>query len=71
MRSAAKYGSRAESPADADAPSPESSSSIHKSRIGGTDCAVIAVLGLIYLLKLVLITTLTSLLLAFILEPLV
>jgi len=33
--------------------------------------AAIAVLGLIYLLKLVLITTLTSLLLAFILEPLV
>jgi predicted PurR-regulated permease PerM len=33
--------------------------------------AAIAVLGLIYLLKLVLITTLTSLLLAFVLEPLV
>jgi len=33
--------------------------------------AVVAVLGLIYLLKLVLITILTSLLLAFILEPLV
>lgn len=33
--------------------------------------AAVAVLGLIYLLKLVLITTLTSLLLAFILEPLV
>ena len=33
--------------------------------------AVIAVLGLIYLLKLVLVTTLTSVLLAFILEPLV
>src|SRR2546423_2369524 len=33
--------------------------------------AAIAVLGLIYILKLVLITTLTSLLLAFFLEPLV
>src|SRR6476659_8249981 len=33
--------------------------------------AVIAVVGLIYLLKLVLVTTLASLLLAFILEPLV
>ena len=33
--------------------------------------AAVAILGLIYLLKLVLITTLTSLLLAFVLEPLV
>jgi predicted PurR-regulated permease PerM len=33
--------------------------------------AVIAVLGLVYLLKIVLVTTLTSMLLAFVLEPLV
>jgi predicted PurR-regulated permease PerM len=58
-------------------PSPESEemeviqASIKAGSLAQIVVAAIAVLGLIYLLKLVLITTLTSLLLAFILEPLV
>jgi predicted PurR-regulated permease PerM len=46
-------------------------SSIRAGSIAQVVVASIAVLGLIYLLKLVLITTLTAILLAFILEPLV
>jgi predicted PurR-regulated permease PerM len=61
---------------DPSAPSPESlddaevlQASIKAGSVAQIVVAAIAVLGLIYLLKLVLITTLTSLLLAFILEP--
>jgi predicted PurR-regulated permease PerM len=46
-------------------------SSIRAGSVAQIVVAAIAVLGLIYILKLVLITTLTSLLLAFFLEPLV
>jgi predicted PurR-regulated permease PerM len=55
--------------------SPEETEVLHASIKAGSVAqivvAAIAVLGLIYLLKLVLITTFTSLLLAFVLEPLV
>lgn len=57
------------------AASPEEEEVLHASIRAGSVAqivvAVVAVLGLIYLLKLVLITVLTSMLLAFILEPLV
>jgi predicted PurR-regulated permease PerM len=46
-------------------------SSIRAGSIAQVVVASVAVLGLIYFLKLVLITTLTAILLAFILEPLV
>ena len=61
-----------------DAPSPASQeeaeilqASIKAGSVAQIVVATIAVLGLIYILKLVIITTLTSLLLAFVLEPLV
>jgi predicted PurR-regulated permease PerM len=56
------------------APAPEEEilqSSLRAGSIAQVVVASIAVLGLIYLLKLVLITTLTAILLAFILEPVV
>ena len=57
------------------AASPEEEEILHASIKAGSIAqivvAAIAVLGLIYLLKLVMVTTLTSILLAFVLEPLV
>jgi predicted PurR-regulated permease PerM len=65
----------ANEPAAVPLPEPEEMEVIQASIKAGSVAqivvAAIAVLGLIYLLKVVLITTLTSLLLAFILEPLV
>src|SRR5882724_10679618 len=76
--SGAPVATQGAGPTDIGAPSSESheeaevlQASIKAGSVAQIVVAAVAVLGLIYILKLVLITTLTSLLLAFVLEPLV